>query len=353
MEGSAAETAINNDANGSSNVLVSLPDPPTDGVTGLAFVGESALLASTSWDGCIRIHDADMASHKATKTMDSGPLLSLTCTSNSKEVIAGGLNGNVMLYDISTHTSTRCGRHLGNGRDNKVACSCLTSISQQELVASAGWDARFHLWDIRANENAGAAATVILPAKAYSMDSHTYTVVVATANRRICVLDLRNTSQFLVQDRESSLKYQTRTLRLFPDGTGFALGSIEGRVAIEYLDEVKAEQENKKKYAFKCHRVGETVYPVNAIEFHPVYGTFATGGADGTVVLWDAWNKKRLTSIPKFASTSISALAFNAQGSKMACASSYTFEEGEREHPRDEIFVRKMQPDECKPKSKK
>jgi len=112
------------------------------------------------------------------------------------------------------------------------------------------------------------------------MDSHeSYTVVVATANRRICVFDLRNTSssQLLTHDRESSLKYQTRTLRLFPDGTGFALGSIEGRVAIEYLDEIKAEQENKKKYAFKCHRVGDTVYPVNAIVFHPIYGTFATG----------------------------------------------------------------------------
>lgn len=37
-----------------------------------------------------------------------------------------------------------------------------------------------------------------------------------------------------------------------------------------------------KKYAFKCHRRSEngrdTVYPVNAIAFHPLYGTFATGG---------------------------------------------------------------------------
>lgn len=351
MESSAADIDSTKHIDGSgSNVLVSLPDPPTDGITGLAFIGESDLLVSTSWDGCIRIHDTDMASHKATKSTDSGPLLSLTCTSSSKEVVVGGLNGNILLYDITTHSHRRCGRHLGNGRDNKIACSCLASIPQQhELIASAGWDGRFHLWDVRANENSRAAATVILPAKAYSMDSHANTVVIATANRRICVLDLRNTSQFLVQDRESSLKYQTRTLRLFPDGTGFALGSIEGRVAIEYLD----EEENKKKYAFKCHRVGDTVYPVNAIEFHPVYGTFATGGADGTVVLWDAWNKKRLTTLPKFASTSISALAFNLQGTKLACASSYTFEEGEREHPRDEIFVRKMHPDECKPKTKK
>lgn len=272
MAASAAAIPNNDDS-----VLVSLPDPPTDGITGLSYIED--LLASTSWDGCIRIHDTKTRSHKATKTMESGPLLSLACSATSKnDVLAGGLNGNVMIYDMSTHTSRRIGRHLGNGRDNKVACSCLSTLDTG-LVASAGWDARFHLWDVRcSNEN--AVVNCVLPAKAYSMDSHeSYTVVVATANRRICVFDLRNTSssQLLTHDRESSLKYQTRTLRLFPDGTGFALGSIEGRVAIEYLDEIKAEQENKKKYAFKCHRVGDTVYPVNAIVFHPIYGTFATG----------------------------------------------------------------------------
>ena len=37
-----------------------------------------------------------------------------------------------------------------------------------------------------------------------------------------------------------------------------------------------------KRYAFKCHRKSDTgqdtVYPVNALAFHPSYGTFASGG---------------------------------------------------------------------------
>jgi cell cycle arrest protein BUB3 len=98
--------------------------------------------------------------------------------------------------------------------------------------------------------------------------------------------------------------------------------------------------------------VGDTIYPVNAIAFHPKFGTFATGGADGTVVFWDAENKKRLTSLTKFASTSVAALAFNHDGTELAVASSYTFEEGERDHPRDEIFVRKVLEEEIQPKQK-
>ena len=111
---------------------------------------------------------------------------------------------------------------------------------------------------------------------------------------------------------------------------GFAVGSIEGRVAIEYVDE------KKKGYAFKCHRVEDTVYPVNALAFHPTWGTFASGGCDGVVNIWDYESKKKLTTIAGFP-TSVSAVAFDESGGRVAVASSYTFEEGEKDAPGDEI----------------
>ncbi|GAA0168041.1 RNA metabolism protein [Lithospermum erythrorhizon] len=53
------------------------------------------------------------------------------------------------------------------------------------------------------------------------------------------------------------------------------------------------------RYAFKCHRKSEAgrdiVYP--AIAFHPIYGTFATGGCDDYVNVWDGNNKKRLYQV--------------------------------------------------------
>jgi hypothetical protein len=38
------------------------------------------------------------------------------------------------------------------------------------------------------------------------------------------------------QQRESSLKYQTRVVACYPDDKGYAQGSIEGRVAMEFFD---------------------------------------------------------------------------------------------------------------------
>ena len=133
-------------------------------------------------------------------------------------------------------------------------------------------------------------------------------------------------------------------MRCFPNKSGYVVSSIEGRVAVEYLD--PSAEAQKKKYAFKCHRMKENgienIYPVNAISFHKDYNTFATGGSDGYVNIWDGYNKKRLCqfhrlvnkSLNDFKScstirypTSIASLAFAGDGSVLAIASSYMYEQ--------------------------
>jgi WD40 repeat protein len=51
----------------------------------------------------------------------------------------------------------------------------------------------------------------------------------------------------------------------------------------------------------QCHRRTEegvdVVFPVNAVAYNPLFGTFATGGGDGMVNIWDGNNKKRLFQV--------------------------------------------------------
>ena len=80
----------------------------------------------------------------------------------------------------------------------------------------------------------------------------------------------------------SPLKWQTRVVSCFPSANGFAVGSIEGRVAIQYVE----EKDSSNNFSFKCHRRDQSptskdqslVYAVNDISFHPVHGTFSTCG---------------------------------------------------------------------------
>lgn len=74
-----------------------------------------------------------------------------------------------------------------------------------------------------------------------------------------------------------------RCLTCFPDSQGYMVGSVEGRVAVQHLEDAQ----QSKNFTFKCHRDGNDVYAVNAITFHPQYGTFVTSGSDGSYNFWD------------------------------------------------------------------
>lgn len=258
----------------------SLANPPTDGITALEYI-ETNKLASTSWDGAVRIHDTANDTLIFSQSLDSGPLFSFA--SSTEMVIAtGGMDGSIRKIDMGTNKSILVGKHKGE----KASCSCLASLgvgSQQ--LASAGWHKQFHVWDIRQQS---PAVSIDLPGKAFSMDVNIKNesqplAVVATSGRRLCFMDIRK--ETLLLDRESSLQYQTRCVKFFPSGQAIALGSIEGRAAVEYLQDlgIESPSPSAKNFAFKCHRDGDMLYPVNAIDFHPGYGTFATGGCDGTV----------------------------------------------------------------------
>ena len=143
-----------------------------------------------------------------------------------------------------------------------------------------------------------------------------------------------------------------------PNDAGYASSSIEGRVAVEWFDPSPDSQ--ARKYAFKCHRQPspegiDIIYPVNALTFHPTYGTFASGGGDGFVALWDGVAKRRIRQYQKYAS-SVSALAFSADGGRLAVAISPGFEDGREGGLADGkigVFVRMLGEGEAKGKGAK
>lgn len=167
------------------------------------------------------------------------------------------------------------------------------------------------------------------------------------------------------QMRESPLKFLTRSVACMPSDAGFATSSIEGRVAVEWFEDTAETQ--ARKYAFKCHRQQaapsaddggaptDVVYPVNALAFHPVHTrTFASGGGDGAVVLWDAENKRRLRAYARCAE-SVAAVAFSCDGKLMAVGTCPGFETGMEDYNgagRTKVLLRELAESEVKGKSK-
>jgi cell cycle arrest protein BUB3 len=162
------------------------------------------------------------------------------------------------------------------------------------------------------------------------------------------------------QQRESSLKFMTRAVACMPNNDGYASSSIEGRVAVEWFDPSEASQ--SRKYAFKCHRQADpdnegtdVVYPVNALAFHPVHGTFASGGGDGFVALWDATAKRRIKQYQKLPA-SVAALAFSSDGRYLAIGVCPGFEDGAEDYSGEgqtKVYIRELGETEARGKGAK
>lgn len=242
-----------------------------------------------------------------------------------------------------------------------------------KLLISASWDSTLHIHHPQTHSQ--PPTTVSLPSKPFSLSLTATKLVVAMASRALHIYDLAqlaadstasremsDTTYAVLstepwQRRESSLKFMTRAVACMPNDAGYASSSIEGRVAVEWFD--PSESSQARKYAFKCHRQpspegGDVVYPVNALAFHPVHGTFASGGGDGFVALWDGVSKRRIRQYQKYAA-SVAALSFSGDGKYLAVAISLGFEDGKEGEAEGAvgIFVRELGENEAKGKGPK
>ncbi|KAG2432702.1 hypothetical protein HYH02_006685 [Chlamydomonas schloesseri] len=323
--------------------------PPSDGISRVVFSRTSDLLLASSWDKNLHLYDAGTRLPRASFP-HAAPLLDC-CFESDGTVYASGLDGQVKRYDTQTTTSAVLGTH-------SAAVQSLIFIPEKGVLLSGSWDQSLKAWDPRAPPGQNCTAVVSLPGKVYGMSAGSDRLVVATSARHVLIYDVRKlvggaAGEALEQHRESSLKYQTRSVAVYTDGRGYAMGSVEGRVAMEFFDAADAQA---NKYAFKCHRRNEggkdVVYPVHSIAFHSGYGTFATGGGDGVICTWDGENKKRLSQTARYP-TSVASMCFSRTGELLAVASSYAYEQGERDHPADAIYIRAVQDVEVRPKARK
>lgn len=332
--GTAAGTGTGSTATGQELINdIAVNNPPEDSVSDLAFSPQQDLLAAASWDKKVRIYEIDPTSgNNQGRALyeHEGPVFSARFSIDGQRVVSGGADKQVKIFDIATQQAQQIGIHDAPVRTVRyVECG----PTNTQVVVSASWDKTLKYWDMRSPQ---PVSTINLPERCYAMDSSQKLLVVGCAERHVCVIDLNNPQQ-IFKTSMSPLKWQTRTISCYPQGNGYAIGSIEGRCAFVYIDE--AEQ-NKYGFSFRCHRKTPNstttalrpsseshIYSVNSIEFHPIYGTFSTAGSDGTFCFWDKDARQRLKSFPEL-NYSITCSAFNKSGNIFAYALSYDWAQG-------------------------
>jgi mRNA export factor len=108
--------------------------------------------------------------------------------------------------------------------------------SNAQMLVTGSWDKTIKYWDLR---QSSAVATVQCQERVYTMDVKDKLLVVGTADRYINVINLNDPGK-IYKTLQSPLKWQTRVVSCFADASGFAVGSIEGRCAIQYVEDKDA-----------------------------------------------------------------------------------------------------------------
>ena len=130
----------------------------------------------------------------------------------------------------------------------------------------------------------------------------TNNLVIAMASRLFHIYDIRKMAT-PAEERESSLKYMTRSLACMPNGEGpyllyfipeiinrlrnrFCLRSFSRRVFRPFTSFSRKEIRLQMPYRQTPNNV-DHVWPVNSLAFHPTFNTFASAGLDATASIWD------------------------------------------------------------------
>jgi mRNA export factor len=253
-------------------------------------------------------------------------------------VFSAGCDNLAKKWDLATNQPTQVAQHDAPIRH----CAWIQEVN---LLVTGSWDKTLKYWDTRQPQ---PALQVQLPERCYALSVAHPLLVVGTAERHIQVYNLSN-PQVPYKQLMSPLKYQTRCVAAFPNKQGYLVGSIEGRVAVNHVEEsLKA-----KDFTFKCHREQTDIYAVNDIKFHPQHGTFVTCGADGVFNFWDKDSKQRLKQMSK-CNAPIPCGGFNRDGSIFAYAVSYDWSKGGSDPMaatgQNNIFLHAVSDTEVKPR---
>ncbi|KAI5289723.1 hypothetical protein KEM54_003337 [Ascosphaera aggregata] len=376
-----------------------LSSPPTDAISSVKFspFPRSTRLLVSSWDRNLYLYDLRDENGEVGEGKDKllttfqhrAPVLDVCWGRDESECYTACLDWDVRRIDLNTGEQRVISTH-------EAGVKSVVFDGERGIVISIGWDCMMHVHLVApspspspsqppssssaslSNPSSMTNATPLripLPSKPFSCSISPTKLVVAMSNRSNWIYELTtlataaskyatnpppniNRSVEPWQRRESSLKFMTRTVACMPNDDGYATSSIEGRVAVEWFDPSPESQD--RKYAFKCHRQPaqdapgvDVVYPVNALTFHPVFRTFASGGGDGVVALWDGVAKRRIRQYQRYGN-SVASLGYSCDGRFLAVGVCEGFEDGkEIVGGNVAVYVRELGETEARGKSQK
>ena len=288
-------------------------DAHASGVNGLAYSPDGRLLVTAGNDGTVRLWDAQTGGPAATLTPPGPPavVIQVAFSPDSATVAASDASGTIRLWDPATAAIIRTLAADRSGPVTDIAFS-----PDGRTLAAASQDGPVRLWPV-----ADGQPTIIRSPNvriiqfALSPDGR----YIVTGGQRVDQEDNQNTIG--IWDTETLASVQTLaalsipllSVAFSPDGRTFAAGGDEGRVWLWEKDTATPRRELVTSTSDRWKMVSD-------LAFSPDGRWLATAGFDQTTKLWDAATGSLVATFVGPAE-GLSSLAFSPDGRTLAGSS--------------------------------
>ncbi|XP_047255503.1 mitotic checkpoint protein BUB3.3 isoform X4 [Capsicum annuum] len=232
-----------------------------------------------------------------------------------------------ILYDLGSGIKASVGNH-GD------LATCVEYSAETCQIVTAGWDRKINFWDARSTQSHGFLNSLVSDVESMSLCGLN---LMFSAGSSVNIYDIRS---YKTSVHTKGIK--VKCIRPIFNPKGFVVGSIDGRVLLEYI----CKSSLNEGYAFRCHpkvKDGRRhLVTINDIAFNPsIIGSFVTGDNDGYATLWDARGRKRIFEMSRYPNSVVS-LSYSHDGLLLAVASSYSYQEANEIEEPPQIFVHEM-----------
>lgn len=239
--------------------------------------------------------------------------------------------------DIALFGSTSGCIYTSDGRSiqaHESGVSSIVDFRSPFRFYTTSWDGTLRMWDLRDKSQVHSTQLSQKILSACAVNRHS--VVCFGSHGKTFIFDDRRPEQTEV--RVSSLQCQIRCSA--PAHRSWACGSIDGRIAVEFLGDKGAQAQ---RFAFSGHRkVIEdkiVVYPINSLSFKPDSPILASGGSDGCICLWDTKQKQKMAEISNTSNVPVASLGFTPDGEYLVVCYADIGDEPNKEPSPEKLMV--------------
>lgn len=255
----------------------------------LAFSPDGATLASANWE-MIELWDTKTGTQKTPLTQPGAFFTNLAFSPDGATLTSSGVDGKIRSWDTQTWEHKTTLTHTQ--RMHAIA------LSPEGATLAIGGDEEIWLWDVatRQIKTALSGHTASIDFLAFSPDGTTLT---SKSCEEILLWDAQTGERrgtFLAHTEQPLYSLSNA---LSPDGTKFALGKSHGTAQLWSLSDERVSKLTK--------HTGQ----VWGIAFSIDNSMLATGGSDGTILLWDVATGQHKDTFAQEPWDSVNALAFS------------------------------------------